>query len=215
MKRLKSTLNSSSQMLLTDKKWPNLKENSPMKDVEKSSSSREKYVKVMISHLLLSMKKVLTQFVWKPSPTKKSSLSEEPREETWKESFWLVEDQLSTLLKNWPKLIWDMLMKSTKFLWVNKSTHSLKVLRTQDLAQFWSRVQTSTPLLKLRTESEMDLEPSRTFMMTRLSSLEQVHSRSLVTNIFWHTERVLLERPNLVSKLLLNLYLSFQRYFFP
>ncbi len=100
MKRLKSTLNSSSQMPLIEKKWPNQKENSLMKDVEKSSNSREKFVKVMTSLLLLSMKRVLTPSVWKPLPIKKLSLSEEPKEETWKESSWLVVDQQSTLLRN-------------------------------------------------------------------------------------------------------------------
>ena len=36
MKRLKSTRNSFSQMQLIEKKWPNQKENSLMKDAEKS-----------------------------------------------------------------------------------------------------------------------------------------------------------------------------------
>ncbi len=100
MKRLKLTLNSSSPMLLIERKWPNLKENSQTRDAERSSNSREKFVKVMISLLLLSTKRVLTPSVWKHLPTKKLSLLEEPKEETWRELFWLVVDQQSTLLRN-------------------------------------------------------------------------------------------------------------------
>lgn len=206
MKRLKSTLNSSFQMLPIEKKWPNQKESSLMKDAERSLNWKEKYVKATINHLLLSMKRVLTQFVWKLSPMRKLSPSEEPKEETWKESFWLVVDQLSTLLKNWPKLIWAMPMKSMKFLWVSKSILLSKVSRTQDLAPSWLKVQMNTPSPKLRTELEMVLEPSRMSMMTRLSFRAQVHSKSLVTNIFYNTERALKERPNLVFKLSLKLY---------
>jgi hypothetical protein len=65
MKRPKLTRNSFSQMLLIEKKWSNLKENSLIKDVEKLLNSKRKSVKEMINHLLLSTKKVLTQSVYK------------------------------------------------------------------------------------------------------------------------------------------------------
>ena len=74
MRRHKSILNFSSQMLQIVKKWLNLKENLQMKDAEKSLNLKKKYVKVMINHLLLLMKKVLTQYVWKHLPMKTSSL---------------------------------------------------------------------------------------------------------------------------------------------
>jgi len=65
MKKPKSTHNSFSQMLLIEKKWSNLKENSLIKDVEKLLNLKRKSVKEMINHLLLSTKKVLTQSVYK------------------------------------------------------------------------------------------------------------------------------------------------------
>jgi len=65
MKRPKLTRNSFSQMLLIEKKWSNLKENSLIKDVKKLLNSKRKSVKEMINHLLLSTKKVLTQSVYK------------------------------------------------------------------------------------------------------------------------------------------------------
>lgn len=74
MKRHKSILNFSFQMLLIEKKWLNLKENLQMKDAEKSLNLKRKYVKVTTNHLLLLMKKVLTQYVWKHLPIKTSSL---------------------------------------------------------------------------------------------------------------------------------------------
>lgn len=51
MKRPKSTHNSFSQMLLIDKKWSNLKENSLIKDVEKLFNLKRKSVKETINHL--------------------------------------------------------------------------------------------------------------------------------------------------------------------
>lgn len=74
MKRHKSILNFSFQMLLIEKKWLNLKESLQMKDAEKSLNLKRKYVKVTTNHLLLLMKKVLTQYVWKHLPIKTSSL---------------------------------------------------------------------------------------------------------------------------------------------
>ena len=66
MKKHKSTHNSFSQMLLLiEKRWSNLKENSLIKDVKKLLNSKRKSAKEMINHLLLSTKKVLTQSVYK------------------------------------------------------------------------------------------------------------------------------------------------------
>jgi len=65
MKKPKSIHNSFSQMLLIEKRWSNLKENSLIKDVKKLLNSKRKSVKEMINHLLLSTKKVLTQSVYK------------------------------------------------------------------------------------------------------------------------------------------------------
>ncbi len=65
MKKLKLTHNSFSQMLLTEKKWLNLKENSLIKDVEKLLNLKRKSVKETINRSLLSTKKVLTQSVYK------------------------------------------------------------------------------------------------------------------------------------------------------
>jgi hypothetical protein len=50
MKKLKLTHNFSSPMLLIEKKWLNLKENSLIKDVKKLSILKEKFAKEMINH---------------------------------------------------------------------------------------------------------------------------------------------------------------------
>lgn len=94
-KKPKSILLSFSLMQKTDKNWLDPRENLLTKDVKKSLNLRKKYVKVMINHLLLLMKKVSTLFVCKCLPTKIFLHYEEPRGETCKELFWhVVEVQL-------------------------------------------------------------------------------------------------------------------------
>ena len=145
----------------------------------------------MINHLLSLTKKVLTQSVWKLLLIKTSLLWEELKEEIWKELSWLAVDLLSTLLKNFLKMIWAMLIKSMKLLWVNKNTPSLKELKTQDHVLFWSKVQMSTLLLWLKTLLETDLELSKTFMMIKLLFREQDLSKLHAINTYWNTENLL------------------------
>ena len=165
----------------------------------------------MINLSLLSMRKVLTQFVWKRSLTKTLLLWEEPREETWRELFWLVVEQLSTQLKNWLNQIWDTLMKFMKWRWANKSILLLKASRTQDHALCWLKVQTSTPSLWSRTLLEMASELSRMCTMIKPWFREPVLSKSLAISIYLSMEKELKERPNLVSKPSPKLCSSFQR----
>lgn len=87
MKKLKLIHNFSSLMPQIEKKWLKVKENSLIKDVKKSFNWKKKYVKEMINHLLLLMKKESIQSVYKLLLIKVSLLLEELKEETCKELF--------------------------------------------------------------------------------------------------------------------------------
>ena len=86
--------------------------------------------------LLSSMKKELTLSVLNPLLMQASWHSEEPKREIWKELFLLVEEPLSTQLKNSQKLISAMLTLLKNMFWEKKNTLSSLESRTQDHAPF-------------------------------------------------------------------------------